>query len=170
MLALAAGALGCAFLPLASERFEPDPVPPTPTCATPVRQGEAVRCGGPGDALAPLEALWLGRKLDLNSIDAAALTVVPGIGERLAARIVADREAHGPFRDWADVGSVRGVGPRLLAVLARWAEVRAPCLPPQPLSRDQRSRSSGGSSSRKREGRRRSRSSRPAGRLTGWVR
>jgi competence protein ComEA len=51
--------------------------------------------------------------LDLNTATAADLDRLPGIGPVLAGRIVAQRAAHGPFRDPADLLAVRGVGPRL---------------------------------------------------------
>jgi competence protein ComEA len=39
---------------------------------------------------------------------------MPGIGEQLSKRIVADREANGPFRDFDDLRRVRGIGPKTL--------------------------------------------------------
>jgi len=50
----------------------------------------------------------------LNSSGAAQLQELPGIGPVLAARIVAYREAHGPFRSADELLGVRGIGPRLL--------------------------------------------------------
>ena len=52
--------------------------------------------------------------VDLNSADWPELTVLPGVGETLARRIVADRDQHGPFRDFDDLRRVRGIGPRTL--------------------------------------------------------
>lgn len=48
--------------------------------------------------------------VDLNEANAEQLTAVPGIGETLAARIVAFREEHGPFRRVEDLLKVRGIG------------------------------------------------------------
>jgi competence protein ComEA len=39
---------------------------------------------------------------------------MPGIGEQLARRIVADRQERGPFLDLDDLRRVRGIGPRTL--------------------------------------------------------
>lgn len=55
-----------------------------------------------------------GERLDLNTADAAALTRLPGVGDALARRIVADREAHGRFQVLADLDRVPGIGPALL--------------------------------------------------------
>ena len=56
-------------------------------------------------------------RIDLNGAPAAALEALPGIGTRLAARIVADREARGPFRSVDDLERVPGVDRRLAAQL-----------------------------------------------------
>jgi competence protein ComEA len=50
-------------------------------------------------------------RLDLNTATAAELSMLPGIGPRLAERIVSDRAANGPFRSHADLARVRGIGP-----------------------------------------------------------
>lgn len=50
------------------------------------------------------------RAPDLNHATVAGLLCLPGIGEVLAERIVAERTAHGPFRDIADLARVRGLG------------------------------------------------------------
>ncbi|WP_295580348.1 helix-hairpin-helix domain-containing protein [uncultured Oscillibacter sp.] len=64
---------------------------------------------------APQEALQadLG-PLDLNTATAEELTVLPGIGEVLAARIVAYREDHGPFGAVEELMEVSGIGPATL--------------------------------------------------------
>lgn len=54
---------------------------------------------------------------DLNRAPADTLVFLPGIGPALAARIVAEREAGGPFRDLDDLQRVRGIGPKLAAKL-----------------------------------------------------
>jgi competence protein ComEA len=56
--------------------------------------------------------------IDLNRADAATLDRLPGIGPVLAAAIVADRAARGPFASVEDLGRVRGIGPRTVERLA----------------------------------------------------
>jgi competence ComEA-like helix-hairpin-helix protein len=56
-------------------------------------------------------------RIDLNSASAADLEALPGIGTALASRIVAEREARGPFRGAEDLERVPGVGRRLAAQL-----------------------------------------------------
>jgi len=55
-----------------------------------------------------------GDPLALNGATAEALACVRGIGPSLAARIVADRAARGPFRRLEDLDRVPGIGARLV--------------------------------------------------------
>lgn len=50
--------------------------------------------------------------ISINTASAAELELLPGIGPALAARIVADRAANGPFRSVEELARVRGIGPR----------------------------------------------------------
>lgn len=122
-----------------STRRGADVEPPTPSCPDGVvRSPDGLRCRGasPGGAdgaeVTGRAAWWMGTPLDLNRVTAADLTVVDGIGEALAARIVADRRARGRFERVADVRRVRGVGPTLAGRLAEVATVRpAASAPPR---------------------------------------
>jgi DNA uptake protein ComE-like DNA-binding protein len=51
--------------------------------------------------------------IDVDRADSAMLERLPGIGPALAARIVADRGAIGPFGSGEGLQRVRGVGPAL---------------------------------------------------------
>ena len=53
-------------------------------------------------------------KLDVNRADWPEWTVLPGVGEVLAKRIVESREADGPFKSHGDLLRVHGIGPRTL--------------------------------------------------------
>ena len=53
--------------------------------------------------------------LDINRASAEELEELPGIGPELARRIVAYREAHGPFAAVEDLLRVPGIGPVTLA-------------------------------------------------------
>jgi len=55
--------------------------------------------------------------LDLNAATAAQLEELPGVGPVLAGRIVAWREANGPFPSVEILGEVSGIGDTLLAQL-----------------------------------------------------
>ena len=51
-------------------------------------------------------------KLDINQAAWPEWTLLPGVGEKLAKRIVQYRSEHGPFRNHADLLQVGGIGPR----------------------------------------------------------
>jgi competence protein ComEA len=51
-------------------------------------------------------------QIDINTADWPEFALLPSVGEVLAKRIVEDREARGPFRDWNDLRRVRGIGPK----------------------------------------------------------
>ncbi len=57
--------------------------------------------------------------LNVNSATTVQLEGLPGIGPSLARRIVADREARGPFATVAALDRVPGIGPVLVARLGR---------------------------------------------------
>jgi len=85
------------------------------------QQASAGPSGPPRSAEMPSElsagaaALRDGEALDLNAASEAELTLLPGIGPAIAGRIVAHRDAQGPFRTVAGLEAVRGVGPRTRA-------------------------------------------------------
>lgn len=64
-------------------------------------------------------------RIDLNRASVAEMTLLPGIGPRLAEGIVADRAAHGAYRCLDDLTRVRWVGPVLLERIAPYAVVEA---------------------------------------------
>jgi len=86
------------------------------TLATPLPAGcRVVITGGPEPAvtLEPLDArdlFILGIPFDINAASAEDLSLIPGIGEVLASRIVSHREEHGPFRGETDITAVPGIG------------------------------------------------------------
>ena len=64
-----------------------------------------------------------GGLINLNQADATQLEQLPGVGPVLAARIVADRDANGPFSTVDDLGRVPGVGDAIVGALAGVATV-----------------------------------------------
>ena len=65
------------------------------------------------DKLQPFVALSPVARTDLNTATAAELEQLPGVGPVLAARIVVDRDEHGPFDTLEALERVPGVGPAL---------------------------------------------------------
>jgi len=90
--------------------------------AAPISDGEHVSVPRIGDA--PDEGMATsgesggGGLVDINSASAAELDALPGIGPAIAARIIEQREANGPFTTVEDLQEVKGIGAALLAKIA----------------------------------------------------
>ncbi len=78
-------------------------------------QGEDAPGVGNGDSS--------GFPVDVNRADLDRLVELPGVGEVLAARILAYREDHGPFKVLEDLLDVPGIGEGKLAGLRDFAAV-----------------------------------------------
>ncbi len=76
-------------------------------------------------ALAAKKGLAAGERIDLNRASAAELTRLPGVGEKRAQAIVAQR-ARQPFRRPEDVLAVKGLGPAWFAKVKANVTVGAP--------------------------------------------
>jgi competence protein ComEA len=89
----------------------------TVNLARPLAEGDHVQIPGPGDSA----AVGSGPAADtdglvrINEAEAAALEDLPGVGPVLAERIVAYREANGPFEAVEDLLEVPGIGEAKLA-------------------------------------------------------
>lgn len=55
--------------------------------------------------------------IDINKASWVEWAQLDGIGEKLAKRIVEDRDAHGPFKTIEQLDRVRGIGPKLIEKL-----------------------------------------------------
>ena len=62
--------------------------------------------------------------VNINTADAAMLETLPGIGPSTAAKIIADREANGPFSSVEELLRVSGIGERKLEGLSGLVTVR----------------------------------------------
>jgi competence protein ComEA len=63
-------------------------------------------------------------KVNINTADATQLDALPGVGPSTAAKIVADRQANGPYGTPDDLGRVPGIGPKKLEQLKVLISVR----------------------------------------------
>jgi competence ComEA-like helix-hairpin-helix protein len=59
-------------------------------------------------------------RLDLNRAGASSLTQLPGIGPKLAAKIISWRERRGPFCKPTELTSINGIGPKTFSRLERY--------------------------------------------------
>ena len=62
--------------------------------------------------------------IDINTASAGELVRLPGIGPAYALRIVAYRDAHGPFTCTDDLMNVRGIGTKKFLALRRYVTLR----------------------------------------------
>lgn len=62
--------------------------------------------------------------INVNTADAPALETLPGIGPSTSAKIIAEREANGPFRSLSDLSRVSGIGVKKIEALEGFAEAR----------------------------------------------
>jgi competence protein ComEA len=63
------------------------------------------------ETAAPVEVTF---QLDINKADWPEWTLLPGVGEKMAKRIVQNREELGQFHGHEDLRRVSGIGPRTL--------------------------------------------------------
>ena len=68
--------------------------------------------------------LTVGVKLELNRATEEELSLLPGIGPKLARELLRAREARGGFQSWDDVDAVEGIGAAKLQTLIDSAELR----------------------------------------------
>ena len=87
--------------------------------ASPLADGEQVLVPGPGAAGAGGGggAASAAAPVDLNSATPEQLDTLPGVGPSTAAKIVAFRQAHGPFHSVEELDAVPGIGPSRIAEL-----------------------------------------------------
>ncbi|MBU0508280.1 helix-hairpin-helix domain-containing protein [bacterium] len=69
------------------------------------------------DSILALRQAAAAAPININTAGAAEFQRLDGIGEVLSARIVAYREAHGPFRTVDELDNVSGIGPKRLAAI-----------------------------------------------------
>lgn len=74
------------------------------------RHSVTVQTAAGGAAALPVPEETPALQLELNTATAEELTALDGIGEELAARIVAYREENGPFRHVYELMNVSGIG------------------------------------------------------------
>ncbi len=97
--------VGAALLAAVAPHVTLAPAPPAP--ARRVETATAPAAADPAAAPAGGEA---GGVVDINRASAEELQTLPGIGPALAARVVAWRAEHGPFRSADELEKVPGIG------------------------------------------------------------
>ena len=65
-------------------------------------------------------------RIDINAANWVQWRNMPGVGEVLARRIVADRLENGPFRTIDDLQRIKGIGPKMIERLRPYIYVGEP--------------------------------------------
>jgi hypothetical protein len=90
--------------------FPPNSVlqwPPTNFSAYNIRSKKA-----PEEMVLPPEAApFLFKPIPINTASPDLLTIIPGIGKKMAAEIYDYRQKHGSIKDLNDLGKIHGIGP-----------------------------------------------------------
>ena len=76
-----------------------------------IRRGKALFASPDDAALPPSLAFFADRPLPINRADVHTLTLLPGIGPRLAEAISSERQRLGAFAGPDDLERVAGIGP-----------------------------------------------------------
>ena len=62
-------------------------------------------------------------RVNINTASVEQLTALPGVGAKLAARIVEQRQKSGAFRSTQELMNVKGIGEKNFAKLEAWLSV-----------------------------------------------
>lgn len=102
----------------------PEPQDPASPAASPAGTGASEQASaGAAVTAPPAPSVSAAVRVNLNTADAGELATLPGIGEKKAAAIVADRAANGPFRIPEDLTRVKGIGEKTFAGLKDFVTV-----------------------------------------------
>jgi len=97
-----------------------DPRPGAPGLRAPAPAAEPGVSSAPEPETVPAPP-GVTRRVNVNTASAAELDLLPGIGPALAAMIIEDRQANGPYATLDDLDRVPRIGPKTIARLAPYA-------------------------------------------------
>lgn len=87
---------------------------------------DSIRTSGllsPHEAISPEIRPFLFLPVPINSAGSQLLETIPGIGPRLAERIIALRNARNGFHDVAELLDVEGIGPQKFAAIKEFCSL-----------------------------------------------
>jgi competence ComEA-like helix-hairpin-helix protein len=69
----------------------------------------------------PVVAEPISTTISINKAKRPELSLLPGVGPKLAQEIIDFRLAHGPIRTWEELDRVKGIGPKTIENIKRYA-------------------------------------------------
>jgi|GEM_PF-2360388 len=69
----------------------------------------------------PTVAEPISTTISINKAKRAELSLLPGVGPKLAQEIIDFRVEHGPVRTWEELDLVKGIGPKTIENMKRYA-------------------------------------------------
>ena len=63
------------------------------------------------------------RRVNVNTATALDLQIIPGVGEKTAAKIIGYRDSHGPFLSEEELMNIKGIGPKKLEKMREYIRV-----------------------------------------------
>ena len=79
--------------------------------------------GSVGQAYSAVKSGKVSNPLNINTATAKELEVLPGVGPKIAERIVKYRKDNGPFSSVDDLTKVKGIGPKKLEKMRPFLKV-----------------------------------------------
>lgn len=62
-------------------------------------------------------------QIDINTASRLEFALLPSVGPTLAARIVVDRDQHGPFESIEDLDRVHGIGEKKIGQMSKYCVI-----------------------------------------------
>ena len=97
-----------------------------PAMSAPSMPLRAARAARPTASAEEVQRLRDGQRIDLNRAGVGDLLLLPGVGPKLAARILEERDRLAGFASVEQLAQVKGVGPKKLAQLRELVAVTDP--------------------------------------------
>ena len=69
----------------------------------------------------PAAAEPISTTIQINKAKRAELSLLPGVGPKMAQEIIDFRVEHGPIRTWEELDRVKGIGPKTIENIKRYA-------------------------------------------------
>jgi competence ComEA-like helix-hairpin-helix protein len=63
-------------------------------------------------------------EISINTANASQLSLLPGVGPKLANAIINYRSQNGPITSWEQLESIRGIGPKMIVRMQQYGVIK----------------------------------------------